>query len=119
MKDISRKETERLLLAPGNKPGAFLVRESETSPGEEHQLPPLPSSSWTRLPESGIWSQQLVSLLTQLTAAFLPYVGVEYTPAPPTCEPFGHARVSGRVTANLLTLLVANITIFVVIFQPF
>lgn len=32
-KDISRKESERLLLAPGNKNGAFLVRESETSPG--------------------------------------------------------------------------------------
>ncbi|XP_041109065.1 tyrosine-protein kinase Blk-like isoform X2 [Polyodon spathula] len=32
-KNISRKETERLLLAPGNKPGAFLVRESETSKG--------------------------------------------------------------------------------------
>lgn len=33
-KDMSRKETERLLLAPGNKGGSFLVRESETSPGE-------------------------------------------------------------------------------------
>ncbi|TKS76063.1 Tyrosine-protein kinase [Collichthys lucidus] len=32
-KDISRRETERLLLAPGNKPGAFLVRESETCAG--------------------------------------------------------------------------------------
>ncbi|KAM9703868.1 tyrosine-protein kinase Blk [Menidia menidia] len=32
-KDLSRKETERLLLAPGNKPGTFLVRESETSKG--------------------------------------------------------------------------------------
>ncbi|XP_068198253.1 tyrosine-protein kinase Blk isoform X3 [Antennarius striatus] len=31
--DITRKETERLLLAPGNKKGVFLVRESETSPG--------------------------------------------------------------------------------------
>ncbi|KAG7509431.1 tyrosine-protein kinase Blk [Solea senegalensis] len=29
-KDLSRKETERLLLAPGNKPGSFLVRQSET-----------------------------------------------------------------------------------------
>lgn len=36
-KSISRKETERLLLAPGNKSGAFLVRESETSPGEYHR----------------------------------------------------------------------------------
>lgn len=35
-KDVSRKETERLLLAPGNKPGAFLVRESETSKGDYH-----------------------------------------------------------------------------------
>ncbi|KAL0967094.1 hypothetical protein UPYG_G00247740 [Umbra pygmaea] len=32
-KDLSRKETERLLLAPGNKAGSFLVRESETSKG--------------------------------------------------------------------------------------
>ncbi|XP_068614557.1 tyrosine-protein kinase Blk-like [Brachionichthys hirsutus] len=32
-KDVSRKETERLLLAPGNKLGTFLVRESETSQG--------------------------------------------------------------------------------------
>ncbi|KAM7395484.1 hypothetical protein PAMA_006979 [Pampus argenteus] len=32
-KDVSRKETERLLLAPGNKPGSFLVRESETCAG--------------------------------------------------------------------------------------
>lgn len=34
-KDISRRETERLLLAPGNKPGSFLIRESETSPGSQ------------------------------------------------------------------------------------
>ncbi|XP_016886334.1 tyrosine-protein kinase Blk [Cynoglossus semilaevis] len=32
-KDLSRKETERLLLAPGNKPGSFVVRESETVKG--------------------------------------------------------------------------------------
>uniref|UniRef100_A0A673BRA7 Tyrosine-protein kinase n=1 Tax=Sphaeramia orbicularis TaxID=375764 RepID=A0A673BRA7_9TELE len=32
-KDLSRRETERLLLAPGNKAGSFLVRESETSQG--------------------------------------------------------------------------------------
>ncbi|XP_061610164.1 tyrosine-protein kinase Blk isoform X3 [Phyllopteryx taeniolatus] len=32
-KDLSRRETERLLLAPGNKPGAFLIRESETCHG--------------------------------------------------------------------------------------
>ncbi|KAF6716086.1 Tyrosine-protein kinase HCK [Oryzias melastigma] len=32
-KDVSRRETERLLLAPGYKPGTFLVRESETSKG--------------------------------------------------------------------------------------
>ncbi|XP_020570205.1 tyrosine-protein kinase Blk [Oryzias latipes] len=32
-KDVSRRETERLLLAPGNKPGTFLIRESETSKG--------------------------------------------------------------------------------------
>ncbi|XP_068432680.1 tyrosine-protein kinase Blk [Clinocottus analis] len=32
-RDMSRKETERLLLAPGNKPGTFLVRESETCKG--------------------------------------------------------------------------------------
>ncbi|XP_051909507.1 tyrosine-protein kinase Blk [Hippocampus zosterae] len=32
-KGVSRRETERLLLAPGNKPGAFLIRESETCRG--------------------------------------------------------------------------------------
>ncbi|XP_048830906.1 tyrosine-protein kinase Blk-like [Brienomyrus brachyistius] len=32
-KNLSRKETERLLLAPGNKVGAFLIRESETNKG--------------------------------------------------------------------------------------
>lgn len=32
-KDISRKDAERQLLAPGNSPGAFLIRESETSKG--------------------------------------------------------------------------------------
>ncbi|XP_058880511.1 tyrosine-protein kinase Blk-like [Acipenser ruthenus] len=32
-KNLSRKETERLLLAPGNKPGAFLIRKSETTKG--------------------------------------------------------------------------------------
>ncbi|XP_034755929.1 tyrosine-protein kinase Blk [Etheostoma cragini] len=33
LRDMGRRETERLLLAPGNKPGAFLVRESETCKG--------------------------------------------------------------------------------------
>ncbi|KAJ8289423.1 hypothetical protein GJAV_G00001150 [Gymnothorax javanicus] len=32
-KNLTRRETERLLLAPGNEPGAFLIRESETSKG--------------------------------------------------------------------------------------
>ncbi|KAE8598796.1 hypothetical protein XENTR_v10016943 [Xenopus tropicalis] len=32
-KDITRKDAERQLLAPGNNPGAFLIRESETSKG--------------------------------------------------------------------------------------
>ncbi|XP_015207772.1 tyrosine-protein kinase Blk [Lepisosteus oculatus] len=32
-KNLTRKDTERLLLAPGNKPGAFLIRESETTKG--------------------------------------------------------------------------------------
>uniref|UniRef100_A0A8C9WIS9 Tyrosine-protein kinase n=1 Tax=Scleropages formosus TaxID=113540 RepID=A0A8C9WIS9_SCLFO len=32
-KDISRKDAERQLLAPANKPGSFLIRESETSKG--------------------------------------------------------------------------------------
>lgn len=30
---LSRKESERLLLTPGNETGCFLIRESETSPG--------------------------------------------------------------------------------------
>lgn len=33
-KGMSRRDTERLLLAPGNKPGSFLVRESETTKGQ-------------------------------------------------------------------------------------
>uniref|UniRef100_A0A8C5CIB6 Tyrosine-protein kinase n=1 Tax=Gadus morhua TaxID=8049 RepID=A0A8C5CIB6_GADMO len=32
-KDLSRRETERLLVAPANKPGSFLIRESETTKG--------------------------------------------------------------------------------------
>uniref|UniRef100_A0A8C6TYE5 Tyrosine-protein kinase n=1 Tax=Neogobius melanostomus TaxID=47308 RepID=A0A8C6TYE5_9GOBI len=32
-KDIARKDAERQLLSPANKPGAFLIRESETSNG--------------------------------------------------------------------------------------
>ncbi|MED6295598.1 hypothetical protein CHARACLAT_033467 [Characodon lateralis] len=32
-KDISRKDAERQLLAPANKPGSYLIRESETSKG--------------------------------------------------------------------------------------
>uniref|UniRef100_A0A5S6LPW8 Tyrosine-protein kinase n=1 Tax=Xenopus tropicalis TaxID=8364 RepID=A0A5S6LPW8_XENTR len=32
-KSISRKDAERQLLAPGNKPGTFLIRDSETSQG--------------------------------------------------------------------------------------
>ncbi|KPP76094.1 hypothetical protein Z043_104598 [Scleropages formosus] len=32
-KNLSRRDTERLLLAPGNRVGSFLVRESETSKG--------------------------------------------------------------------------------------
>ncbi|XP_055073067.2 tyrosine-protein kinase Lyn [Misgurnus anguillicaudatus] len=32
-KNISRRDAERQLLAPANKPGAFLIRESETTPG--------------------------------------------------------------------------------------
>ncbi|KAJ8306513.1 hypothetical protein KUTeg_017058 [Tegillarca granosa] len=33
MGHLSRKESERLLLSPSREPGTFLVRESETSPG--------------------------------------------------------------------------------------
>lgn len=33
-KNISRNEAMRLLLAPGNTLGSFLIRESETNPGE-------------------------------------------------------------------------------------
>ena len=33
-KDITRKDAERQLLAPGNSPGAFLIRESETLKGK-------------------------------------------------------------------------------------
>ncbi|RXM35235.1 Transcription initiation factor TFIID subunit 4 [Acipenser ruthenus] len=37
-KDITRKDAERQLLAPINKPGAFLIRESETSKGKRHGI---------------------------------------------------------------------------------
>ncbi|XP_037537498.1 tyrosine-protein kinase Lyn isoform X1 [Nematolebias whitei] len=33
-KDITRKDAERQLLSPGNKPGSYLIRESETSKGD-------------------------------------------------------------------------------------
>ena len=34
-KDITRKDAERQLLAPGNSAGAFLIRESETLKGRK------------------------------------------------------------------------------------
>lgn len=34
-KGISRKDAERQLLAPGNLLGSFMIRESETTKGEE------------------------------------------------------------------------------------
>lgn len=34
-KDLTRKDAERQLLAPANKPGSYLIRESETSKGEK------------------------------------------------------------------------------------
>lgn len=34
-KDLARKDAERQLLAPANKPGSYLIRESETSKGEK------------------------------------------------------------------------------------
>lgn len=34
-KDITRKDAERQMLAPANKPGSYLIRESETSKGME------------------------------------------------------------------------------------
>lgn len=34
VKNISRNEAMRLLLAPGNTQGSFLIRESETTPGD-------------------------------------------------------------------------------------
>uniref|UniRef100_A0A3Q0R4E3 Tyrosine-protein kinase n=1 Tax=Amphilophus citrinellus TaxID=61819 RepID=A0A3Q0R4E3_AMPCI len=37
-RDLGRRETERLLLAPGNKPGSFLIRESETCKGDCHHF---------------------------------------------------------------------------------
>jgi len=32
-REITRKDAERQLLAPANKPGSYLIRESETSKG--------------------------------------------------------------------------------------
>lgn len=33
---MGRKDAERLLLNPGNNRGTFLVRESETTKGDDH-----------------------------------------------------------------------------------
>ncbi len=33
-KGVSRKDAERQLLAPGNKMGSFMIRDSETTKGE-------------------------------------------------------------------------------------
>lgn len=33
-KGVSRKDAERQLLAPGNKVGSFMIRDSETTKGE-------------------------------------------------------------------------------------
>lgn len=44
-KDLTRKDAERQLLAPANKPGSYLVRESETTKGEKidtFSTPPRP-----------------------------------------------------------------------------
>uniref|UniRef100_A0A3B4UPG6 Tyrosine-protein kinase n=1 Tax=Seriola dumerili TaxID=41447 RepID=A0A3B4UPG6_SERDU len=46
-KDLSRRETERLLLAPGNKAGAFLVRESETCKEFQWHLRKAYSEKWS------------------------------------------------------------------------
>lgn len=37
---MGRKDAERLLLNTGNHRGTFLVRESETTKGEDHFLSP-------------------------------------------------------------------------------
>lgn len=49
-KDLTRKDAERQLLAPANKPGSYLIRESETTKGEttSHILksPTAPKAGW-------------------------------------------------------------------------
>lgn len=37
-KNLSRKDAERQLLAPGNTHGSFLIRESESTAGERQGL---------------------------------------------------------------------------------
>ena len=37
-KGVSRKDAERQLLAPGNKVGAFMIRDSETTKGESKTI---------------------------------------------------------------------------------
>lgn len=35
-KGVSRKDAERQLLAPGNKVGSFMIRDSETTKGKKY-----------------------------------------------------------------------------------
>lgn len=46
-KDITRKDAERQLLAPANKPGSYLIRESETSKGLENTTAPRETLTFT------------------------------------------------------------------------
>lgn len=61
-RSISRKDAERQLLAPINKMGSFLIRESETNKGKRKQSPSCPVCSGWSLPEAwllpGQWERK-------------------------------------------------------------
>lgn len=47
-KNLSRKDAERQLLAPGNTHGSFLIRESESTAGERWAGPVGGAAGWNR-----------------------------------------------------------------------
>lgn len=118
-KDISRKETERLLLAPRNKVGSFLIRESETSPGERPRarsmMPPelcaQPSSAPPQGPSryrSGIMclSREMWSNTTKSAA----WTKVDTTSPPPTPSQACRSWLNTTLVSQEHTELTENTT---------
>lgn len=72
-KNVSRNEAMRLLLAPGNTQGSFLIRESETTPGEVARVGQMCSMSHEvqRTNEKNSYFLFPVSWLCTCTKSFL------------------------------------------------